>query len=128
MGVVLVARKGLSPLAGCAGAEDSSDHRHVFDCIPKGNRNLGAVQDRAGEGITLNRVLVADRESLGGDAAAEDIASVVDQNAGGPIRGSVERDLDLDASLRAKDVDSLVGHELRAAREDGLSQGKIEDG
>src|ERR1700694_2460254 len=116
------------PPTRISGAEYGFDHRHVFDGVFKRNRHLSAFADSSGEDVALNRVLVADGKVLGGNAGAEDVASVIDKDPARPVVGSVERDFDFDAAPRSQQVAPLVGHELRAASKSGLPRGKIEDG
>src|ERR1035441_5963073 len=66
------------PQAGVCGAEDRLDHRHIADGIFQGHRDLGRVQDGLRESIALQRVLIADGESLRGNAAAKQVAAGVD--------------------------------------------------
>ena len=92
-----------------------------------GDGNFGVFQNRFGEGIALQGVLIADGEGLRGDAVAEQIATVVDEEASGAIDRRVEGDLDLDASAGAEEVDALVRDQLRTAGEDGLAAGEVEN-
>ena len=68
-----------------------------------------------------------DRECLGGDAAAEEVAAGVDEEPRRPVGRRVHRNLQLDAPLRAEEMEALVRHQLRAAGEDGLARGEVED-
>lgn len=72
-------------------------------------------------------VLIADGEGFRGDAGSEEIATVVDEDAGGTVGWGVEGYLDLDAATRAEEVNALVWDQLRAASEDRLSAGEIEN-
>src|ERR1035441_6413386 len=89
------------PQTGVCGAEDRLDHRHIADGIFQRHRDLGRVQDGLRESIALQRVLIADGESLRGNAAAKQVAAGVDEQAGGAVVRRIDRDFQLDASLRA---------------------------
>ena len=71
--------------------------------------------------------MIANRKLLGLDAAPEYVGAVVDKETARPIRRSVEWNLDLDASLRSEDLYALVRRQLRAACENRLAGGKIEN-
>ena len=86
-----------------------------------GDRNFSVFQNGFGERIALQGVLIADGEGFRGDASAEEVAAVVDEEASGAVDRRVEGDFDLNASARAEEVDALVGDQLRAAGEDGLA-------
>jgi hypothetical protein len=116
------------PLPRLSGAENRFDHGHVFDCVLQRNGDCDGSADGLGEDVALNRILVAGGEFFRDDAAAEQIAAVVDEDAAGTVVGGVEGDFDFDAAARAQEVAALVGHELRAASESRLAGGKIEDG
>ena len=115
------------PLAGAGRSKNGVDDGHVGDAFFEGDGDGGAFEDGAREGVALERVLVDDGEGFGGDAGAEDVAAVVGEQACGAIGRGVERDLDFDAALCAVELHALVRDELRAAGEDGVTCGEVEE-
>src|ERR1017187_2662595 len=114
------------PLARVGRVEDGFDYGHVLDGVFDRDRNFGAIDNRFGEGIALQGVLIADGKGFGGNAVTEQIAAAVDQEAGGTIHRRVEGNLDLEATASAKEVDALVRDQLRTAGENGLAPREVE--
>ena len=114
-------------MARVGGVEDGVDYGHVPDRVFDGDRDFSAFQNGFGEGIALQGVLIAGGEGLCSDAAAEQISTVVDKEASGTIHRCVEGNLNLDAPMCAKEVDTLVRNQLRTASEDGLAAGEVEN-
>src|SRR5262245_27119738 len=73
---------------------DGFDDAHVADGVGEGRRDGGVVEDRPGEKVALDRVLVADVE---GDLL--DVAPALVPHQAGAVGRGVEGDLDLDAAL-----------------------------
>src|SRR5206468_114281 len=109
-------------------AEDGLDHSHVLDAVPNRDRDFAAFPDGPGKHVALNRVLVAGGEGLSGDTAAEKFSAIVDKNSGWPVFGGIERNLDLDASLRPQKMHPLVMDKLCAAGKSGLPGRKLKHG
>ena len=107
--------------------EDGVDDGHIGDALFEGYGDGCAFEDGAGEGFALEGVLVAGGEGFSGDAGAEDVAAVVDEEAGGAFAGCVEGDLDFDAAFGSEEMDALVRDELGAAGEDGVAGREVED-
>src|SRR5208337_1306098 len=116
------------PLARVGRVEDGLDYSHVFYGVFDRDGNFSVIDNRFGEGIALQGVLIADGEGFGGNAVTEQIAVVVDEEAGGTIHRCVEGNLDLDATAGAKEVDALVRDQLRTAGENGLAPREVEKG
>ena len=114
-------------MTGFGGVEDGLDDRHVLDGVFDGNGDFRVFQDSLGEGVGLQGVLIADGKGLRRDTAAEEVAPVVDEEARGAVGRRVEGDFHLDAPTGAEKLDALVGDQLRAASEDGLAVGKVEN-
>ena len=55
-----------------------------------------------------------------------EVAGRVDEEPRGPVGGRVEGNLEFDAAARAQEMHALVGNQLRAAGEDGVAGGKVE--
>src|ERR1700685_1074660 len=102
----------LFPLAGLGGGEDGFDDGHVGNAFFEGDRDGSALEDGAGEGVALERVLIDGGEGFGGDAGAEDVAAVVDEDACGAFARRIEGDLDVDAAFGSVEMDALVRDEL----------------
>src|SRR5208337_2402282 len=81
------------PLARFGRVEDGFDYGHVLYGVFERDGNFGAIDNRFGESIALQRVLIADREGFGGDAAAKHVTAVVDKEASGTIHRRVEGNL-----------------------------------
>src|SRR5256885_2375650 len=80
------------------------DYAHVGQRAFQRHRNLLLAADRAREGVALDGVLIAGVELLGVDAAAEQVAAVVEPEPRRPVRRRVERDLDFYPALRSEDL------------------------
>jgi hypothetical protein len=76
----------------------------------------------------LHRVLVAGAELDRLDALPAEVGAVVEEDPARTIARSVERNLDLDSTLRARNRNALVRNELRAAMRKMACPLKIEDG
>ncbi len=103
------------PFARVGGLKDGIDYRHVLDGVFEGNGDFSIFENRLGEGIALQGVLIADWEGFGGAASAKEVSAIVDEEARRAVQRGVERDFDLDASSGAEKVYALVGDKLRAA-------------
>src|ERR1700733_2335873 len=90
------------PLSRSSRSKDSFNDSHIPDRVLYRNRNFSIFENCLRESIPLQRVLIADRESLCRDPAAENILAAVDKEPGRPVRRSIERDLQLNPSSRAK--------------------------
>src|SRR3954463_15435214 len=113
------------PSARFGRAEHCLDDGHVGDCVFQRHGHFAAFENRLGEFVALDGVLIGGGEFLGHDAAAEDIAGLIDEEARGPVLGGVEGNLDLDAPLGAEIMHPLIGNHLGAAGEYRLPAGKI---
>jgi hypothetical protein len=107
--------------------KDCFNYGHVLNGVLDGDGNFSVFQNGFGEGITLQSVLIADGEGFSGDASAEEVTSIVDEEASGAVNRHVERDFELNAPARAEEVNALVGDQLRTASKDGLAGGEIEN-
>ena len=103
--------------------DDAFDDAHVRHGVGNRRRDRAIVQDRRGEQIALDRVLIAQRQHDLLDASR----ALVTHRARS-FAGRVEWDVDLDAAFGAENVHALIGDELRAARERGRAGGEIQDG
>src|SRR5271165_5633417 len=88
---------GRLPRASLGRAKQGVDDAHVGDCVFDREFERRLAQNRAREGVALQRVLIADGELLDATPAAEEIDAGIDDDFRRPIRGPVERDDDLDA-------------------------------
>ena len=86
-----------------------------------------SVFSRTALEIALKRVLIADREGFGGESAAEEVLAIVDEEACRSVQRRIERDFDLNASTGPEELNPLVGDKLRAAGEDGLTAGEVQN-
>ena len=113
----------LGPITVFRAGHHSLHHTHVGDRIGQRSGNRRPLQNRLGEGIGLERVLIADVEpDLFGFAK---IAAALQPNPAGAIGRGVERDFDLDPAGRAENVYALVGGDLRAAGKGGCCRRRI---
>src|SRR3954453_23619453 len=87
---------GTFPPLGESGAEEGVDHAHVEDRVVDAPLERPLAEHGAGERVLLRRVLVDRRQLDRFPAAAREVATVVDEDAGRGVRRGVERDLDLD--------------------------------
>ena len=115
------------PLVGTGGGENCIDDGHVGDAFFEGDGDGDVFEDGAGEGVALECVLIDDGESFGGDAGAEEIAAVVNDDACGAIGRRVIGDLDFDAAFSPVEMNALERDELRAAGEDGVACREVEE-
>jgi hypothetical protein len=118
---------GSFPSSGFGGAENRFYDGHIADGIFEGNRDVAIATDGPRKNVSLNGVLITGGEGFRGHAAGVDIAPVIDENSARTIVRRVKGDFDFDASFGAEDLHALVRDELRAACENGLAGGKIED-
>ena len=107
-------------MARVSGAKNGFDDGHVADGVLEGDGNFGAFQNRFGEGVALQGVLIADRKCFRNDALAKEVASIVDEEASRAVNRGVEGNFDLHASAGAEEVDALIRDQLRAASKDRL--------
>jgi hypothetical protein len=107
--------------------EEGFDDGHIFDCVFERDGDFGVFEDCFGECVALQRVLIANGEGFGGKAVAEEVFAIVDEEACGPVWRRIERDFYLNASTGPEELDPLVGHDLRAAGEDGLTAGEVQN-
>src|SRR6202165_5013126 len=103
----------LFPAAALLRAEERVDHPHVGHRVLHAVGQVDLPADGPGEGLALERVLVARRQRLGGDRGAVERGPVVEQDARGGSRRGVEGDLDLDPAAGPADLHALVGHAPR---------------
>ena len=86
----------LGPITVFRAGHHAFQHTHVGDRIGQRSGNRCPLQNRLGEGIRLERVLIADVEP---DLFCfAKIAAALEPNPAGAIRRCVERDFDLDAA------------------------------
>lgn len=100
----------LHPLAAFRAASNRFNHAHVGNGIFDGRWHNGVVQYCLRKHITLQGILVA--------GIQQDflyLVAVLVPDFTWPVRWSVERYLYFDSTLRAKDVDPLVGCQLGRA-------------
>ena len=115
------------PSSCFGGTKDRFNYGHVAKSVLDGDRNFAVSADGARKNVALNGVLIARGESFGGEAAPENVAAVVDENPARAVIWRVKGYFDFDSAFCAKKLHSLVGNQLRAARENTLARGKIED-
>ena len=107
----------LHPVAAFRTTDDRVNHLHVGNGIFDGRWNSGVVQNCLRKHIALQSILVA--------GIQQDflyLVAVLIPDFTWPVRRSVERYLYFDSTLRAKDVDPLVGCQLSRA---GKSRGTL---
>src|SRR3989449_11022164 len=102
----------LFPPAALLRAEERVDHPHVGHRVLHAVGQVDLPANGPGEGLALERVLVARRERLGGDRGAVERGPVVQQDAHGASLRGIEGDLDLDPAAGAADLHTLIGHAL----------------
>lgn len=115
-------------MASLGRLEDGFDYGHILDGVFEGDGDFGVFEDGSGEGVALKRVLVAGGEGFCGDAGAENVLAIVDEDAGRTVGWGVEGDFDFDAACGAEEMHALVGDELGAAGEDGVAVAEVEHG
>ena len=114
-------------IARVVGGEDLFDDRHVAEGVLGGRRQRKAVAYGAGEGVPLHRVLVARRELVDGLVGGHGrVAARRQDNSRRQVGRDVERDLDLQATVGAEQVDPLIGLELGGTRECRLAAPEVE--
>src|SRR5579885_1795953 len=100
----------LHPRTALRAAENCLDHLHSGQRVSNGRGHLSIVEDRLGEKITLDGVLVA-----GLQRNALDLVTVLVGENAGLIGWSVEWDFDLDATMCAENIHPLIGRDLSPA-------------
>src|SRR5665213_4096675 len=107
--------------------EDGFNDSHVLDGVFNGNGNFSIFQNSLGKRIPLQRVLIADGKGFCLDAAAGWVSAAVDKKTSRPVGRRVEWNFNFDTPSGTEEMDALVGDQLRAAGEDGLAAGEIEN-
>jgi len=97
------------PSSGFSGTEDRFEDGHVSGGVFDRNRNFAVSPHGPRENISLNGVLIADRESFRAHAAAENIAPVINKDSARPVVRRVEWYFDFDAPLGAQEPHATEG-------------------
>src|SRR5579884_3375918 len=100
----------LHPRTASRAAENRLNHLHIGQGIFNGRGHLGIVEDRLGEEIALDGVLVA-----GLQQNALDLVTVLVVDSAGLVGRSVEWNLDLDTTMCAENIHPLIRRDLSPA-------------
>ena len=107
------------------GGEYRIDHRGVFQPILQRRYDLLIFDDRPGEVVTLQRVLVDGRKDMFSYLFLIQRAAVLANDAG-PVVGSIEGYNHFEVPGGSKEMNPLVGDQLRTDTENRLALAEFE--